>query len=170
MNNTVYYLTGFMAAGKSRLGAELAQLLEIPFADLDDYIEAESGLTIPMIFNKHDENGFRALERKYLFQLIEHYRGVLSLGGGALHNQSMVNSIKQTGTLVFINTPLNVILDRLYEDEKRPLLRDASGNMKSKEQIKKQLTALYKKRLPLYKQADINFKPQPEATIQENSR
>lgn len=170
MNKTSYYLTGFMAAGKSRLGAQLAQLLEVPFTDLDDYIEAESGLEIPVIFELYGENGFRNFERKYLLQLIEHYRGVLSLGGGALHNQSMVDSIKQRGTLVFINTPLNVILNRLYKDKKRPLLRDASGNMKSKKQIKKQLTSLYKKRLPLYKKADIHFKPQNEATIPENSQ
>jgi len=170
MTNRIYFLTGFMATGKTRLGEGLAQLMEVPFADLDDYIEAQSGLKIPMIFEQYGEKGFRTFERKYLFQLIENFRGILSLGGGALHNQLMVDPIKQKGILIFINTPLNVILNRLYKDKKRPLLRDASGKIKSKKQIKEQLTTLYQKRLPLYEKADLHFEPKAGASIPENSQ
>ena len=40
------FLTGFMAAGKSRIGRELASLLGHDFVDLDDQIEESTGVTI----------------------------------------------------------------------------------------------------------------------------
>ena len=166
----IYYLTGFMAAGKSRIGQALSELLGVSFADLDDVIEEQTGLLIPTIFEQQGEQAFRVFEKQYLLRLAQSYQGVLSLGGGALHDQSVVDAIKESGILIFINTPLNVILERLYEDMERPLLRDRSGNLKPKKQIKTELTSLYKDRLPLYKQADLHFTPTVGASIADNGQ
>ncbi|MGH7474029.1 MAG: shikimate kinase, partial [Candidatus Methylomirabilales bacterium] len=61
MRNIV--LTGMMGTGKTTVGRYLAERLEIPFYDLDELIEQESGLSIPAIFREQGEPVFRALER-----------------------------------------------------------------------------------------------------------
>ena len=54
-------LVGFMGAGKSAVGRELAAALGIPFVDTDDLIVAKAG-PIAAIFAERGEAGFRALE------------------------------------------------------------------------------------------------------------
>ena len=56
-------LVGFMGAGKSAVGRELAAALGIPFVDTDDLVVAEAG-PIPSIFAERGEAGFRALEAR----------------------------------------------------------------------------------------------------------
>ena len=60
------FLTGFMGAGKSTVGRELAVQLGCPFVDLDGLIEEASGQTIPELFSMHGESFFRQLETKTL--------------------------------------------------------------------------------------------------------
>ena len=55
-------LVGFMGAGKTTLGAELAALLDRPFVDLDREVEHVSGASIPQLFAERGEDGFRAVE------------------------------------------------------------------------------------------------------------
>src|ERR1700735_4348962 len=81
-------LTGFMGAGKSTVGAILARDLGWQFLDLDDVIEASSGLTVPEIFRDHGEANFRERERQALQQLNCQDKLVLALGGGAIESES----------------------------------------------------------------------------------
>ncbi|MEL7834981.1 shikimate kinase [Fodinibius sp. Rm-B-1B1-1] len=149
------FLCGFMGAGKSVIGRQLAESLECNYLDLDDRIEEKAGHAIPEIFEQEGEAGFRTLERQAILEVVREFEGVVSLGGGSLHNQHMVDHIKLNGLLVFIETPISVILERISADENRPLLLDEQGNSKSKETLQTELTALYEERLPLYKQAVI---------------
>ncbi len=151
------FLCGFMGAGKSLIGHKLAEKLERTFLDLDDKIEEKAGQSIPEIFDETGEAGFRTLERRALQEVIREFEGVVALGGGSLQNQHMVDHIKLNGLLVFIETPISVILDRISEDQNRPLLLDEEGNPKDRAQLKEELTALYEQRLPLYQQAVITI-------------
>lgn len=151
------FLCGFMGAGKSMIGRRLAKNLDIAFLDLDEKIELKAGQSIPQIFEEAGEAGFRTAERRTLMEVIREYQGVVSLGGGSLQNQHMVDHLKLNGLLVFIETPISVILDRISEDENRPLLLDEQGNPKTKKRLKTELTALYEERLPLYEQAVIKI-------------
>jgi shikimate kinase len=149
------FLSGFMGAGKSVLGKTLADKLEVPFLDLDDRIEANADQSIPEIFNQSGEAGFRTLERRALMEVVREFKGVVALGGGSLQSQHMVDHLKINGLLVFIETPISVILDRISQDPDRPLLVDEEGNPKPRETLEEEMTALYKERLPLYEQAVI---------------
>lgn len=149
------FLCGFMGAGKSLIGRKLAEKLECSFLDLDDKIEEKAGQPIPKIFDETGEAGFRTLERRALLEVIREYEGVVALGGGSLHNQHMLDHVKLNGLLVFIETPITVILDRISNDENRPLLVNEDGTPKGREQLENEMTALYKERLPLYEQAVI---------------
>ncbi|WP_445664759.1 shikimate kinase [Fodinibius sp. AD559] len=161
------FLCGFMGAGKSVIGKKLAKKLELSFLDLDDKIELETGQSIPKIFEESGESAFRVAERRALLEVIRKFNGVVSLGGGSLQNQHMVDHVKLNGLLIFIETPISVILDRISQDKNRPLLWDEQGNLKSEKQLKNELTALYEKRLPLYKQAAIQVKNDGRKNVEE---
>lgn len=149
------FLCGFMGAGKSVIGRKLAKVLEVSFLDLDDKIEEQTGQSISEIFEESGESTFRVAERRALLEVIRAFDGVVSLGGGSLQNQHMVDHVKLNGLLIFIETPISVILDRISQDENRPLLLDEQGNSKSREQLQNELAVLYEERLPLYEQAVI---------------
>src|SRR5205823_5743615 len=75
-------LIGLRGAGKSTLGAMLAEKLDVPFVELDRLIEQESGVSLSVIFDLYGQSGFRRLERRCLDDVIErHPRFVLATGG-----------------------------------------------------------------------------------------
>ncbi len=150
-----FYISGFMATGKSAIGRMLANKLELPFEDLDNVIEQKSGKTIPEIFEHDGEAHFRELEWKYLLELTREFKGVVSLGGGALHNQRVVDHLKVHGLLIYIDTPLDVIVERVRRNPKRPISKDEQGEIKSEETLKIELEALYSTRIEFYKQAEV---------------
>ena len=83
----VVCLTGFMGSGKSTVGRLLAAQLAWYFADLDEEIERESGLSISQIFSQKGEAVFREIEHQCLARVLasasaRNMRLVLALGGG----------------------------------------------------------------------------------------
>ncbi|HEX6981983.1 MAG TPA: shikimate kinase [Balneolaceae bacterium] len=160
------FLCGFMGSGKSTIGQLLATELGIDFQDLDLKIEENAGKSIPDIFKDSGETGFRRIERETLLQVIRNSEGVVALGGGSLQDQQLVDHIKLNGLLVFIETPISVILERICKDESRPLLLDKEGKLKSREKLKDELISLYKNRLPFYEQADIRLVNDGQQTAQ----
>lgn len=75
-------LVGFMGAGKSRVGREVARLLDWSFVDVDQEIEWRSGRRIPDIFRESGEAAFRALESSVTSELLSRPDVVLATGGG----------------------------------------------------------------------------------------
>src|ERR1700730_512883 len=78
-------LIGLSCAGKSTLGAQLAQEHEVPFVEMDREIEAESGLPLSELFSLYGQAGYRRFEGRCLTRIIKEYpRAVLSVGGGVV--------------------------------------------------------------------------------------
>ncbi len=78
-----------MGAGKSTVGALLADRLGGTFVDLDGRVVDKVGLSIPDIFAQHGEAGFRDYEEECLRECLSHVSGgVLALGGGTLDRQA----------------------------------------------------------------------------------
>ena len=77
------FLTGYMGAGKTTLGKAFARKLNIPFIDLDWYIEERFHKTVGELFTERGEAGFRELERNMLHEVAEFENVVISTGGGA---------------------------------------------------------------------------------------
>ena len=78
------YLVGPMGAGKTTVGRHLAELLGREFLDSDHEIERKTGATIPWIFEKEGEVGFRTRETVVLNELTSRKALVLATGGGAI--------------------------------------------------------------------------------------
>ena len=82
-NPTNILMTGFMGAGKTTIGRELARRLELPFADLDAEIEAAAGRSIAAIFAESGEAAFRELERDVAQRVLGGTESrVVAAGGG----------------------------------------------------------------------------------------
>ncbi len=75
-------LVGFMAAGKSTVGALVAGRLGLPFVDLDREVERLSGQPIPVTFAQLGEPGFRDLEREATERADGMVPAVIAAGGG----------------------------------------------------------------------------------------
>ncbi|MDQ4019257.1 MAG: shikimate kinase, partial [Actinomycetota bacterium] len=77
-------LVGFMGAGKTTVGREIARHTERPFVDLDDEIGRRHG-PVPRIFAEQGEAVFRGLESEELARaLASPVPSVIALGGGAI--------------------------------------------------------------------------------------
>lgn len=161
------FICGFMASGKSTLGKNLSEQIDWPYCDLDDVIEEREGKTIRDIFAEYGESYFREKEREYLAELSKNFHGVISLGGGALQNQQIVDQVKQHGLLLFVDTPLEQITQRVLSNTERPILFDDKGKIKSKETLFTELKTLYLGRKKYYKQAQVSIQTPLFPSVQE---
>lgn len=118
------FLIGYMASGKSTVGAHLGRLLHRSFRDLDQDIEQRVGMSIPEIIAEQGLEGFRELERAELLQLSDvAERCIVATGGGTACSKENLSVMHQLGRTVFLRVPEPVLLQRLREDSSvRPLL------------------------------------------------
>jgi shikimate kinase len=121
----IVYLVGMPGSGKSTVGAELAGRLGVPFVDLDVEIERREGRSITEIFEAEGEAGFRALEAKELLGASTHDPAVIACGGGVVLEPANRITLRNTGTCVFLDVPLDVLASRVRPDADRPLIREA---------------------------------------------
>ena len=77
-------LAGMSGTGKSTIGALVAQRLEWSVVDTDDEIVRTAGKTIPEIFDREAEVGFRRYERAELLLALSKTNVVIATGGGAV--------------------------------------------------------------------------------------
>src|SRR5919198_3370305 len=75
-------LVGLRGAGKSTLGARLAQELRVPFIELDREVEKEAGAPLTEVFAMYGQDAFRRFERRALERVLaEQPRAVIATGG-----------------------------------------------------------------------------------------
>ncbi len=147
-------LTGYMATGKTAVGKVLADLTGFDFVDLDDFIEAFTGISSAAIIRKYGERSLRVWENKALSELLmERDDLVLALGGGTITEAFNLHLLKNYALLVFLDTPFTKIIARLKEVRgDRPMLIMKNGKLDERA-----VEAHYRKRLPLYEQAHVRF-------------
>lgn len=143
----VIVLVGLMGAGKTRVGAELARTLGLPFTDADREIEQAAGMAIPEIFETFGEDAFRDGERKVMQRLLEGRGLVIATGGGAFIQPGIRAAIKEKAVSVWLRAELETLVARVSRTGHRPLLK--GGNPAEK------LRALMDTRYPVYAEADI---------------
>ena len=78
-------LIGLRGAGKSTLGAQMANERGVPFIELDREIEREAGTSMNEILLLHGQAGYRRYERRALLRIAEeHPDGVVMTTGGSI--------------------------------------------------------------------------------------
>ncbi len=149
MNHSVrpqVVLVGPMGSGKSTVGALLAAAYGVEARDTDADVEAADGRSISDIFVESGEAHFRDLERAAVEQALAAHDGVLSLGGGAVLDES-TRDLLAGHRVVFLKVGLAEAVKRVGLGVGRPLLL---GNVRSR------IKALLDERTPIYESvADV---------------
>lgn len=116
-------LVGFMGAGKSTVGKLLAETIGVPFIDSDEWIADKEQATVTEIFATKGEAYFRQLEKAFLDQLAHEQPAIVAVGGGLPCFGDNMLKLKELGLVVYINTSLQTLTQRLKNDrQNRPLL------------------------------------------------
>lgn len=143
-------LVGFMGAGKTTVGRELARQLGWRFVDVDDAIVEAAGRSVAQIFATDGESHFRTLENRALQACLAATQTVIAVGGGAVesrHNLELLAASGRTLT-VYLSAPLETLCARCEQaaaqpnTPRRPVFEDRAA-----------LSERYHRRLPLYQAA-----------------
>ena len=141
------YLVGMMGSGKTSTGRPLAEQLGYGFVDADAVIEQAAGCSIPEIFERDGEAGFRALESQVLNTIGQRHSLVVATGGGVVTQQENWGLL-HSGIVVWLDVVPEQLMQRLRADSTvRPLLQTDDPDAA--------LNALLNQRRPLYAEADL---------------
>lgn len=143
------FLVGMPGAGKTYWGSKIAEEFGLAFFDLDDFIAKQEQASIPALFARYGEAGFRERERKYLQKLIstEKRCTVVACGGGTPCFYDNIRLMMDAGIVIYLHADVAQLISRLQgSEESRPLL-------KGKADLSAYLTGLLDKRDGIYGQA-----------------
>ncbi|MGB7553886.1 MAG: shikimate kinase [Candidatus Korobacteraceae bacterium] len=146
-------LTGFMGAGKTTVGRALASLLDWSFFDLDHEIELRQKLLVRELFQLHGEEGFREIETDTLRSLLQQASSptVIALGGGTFVRPANAELLRRRGVrIVFLETAIEELQERC-----RVADQNSPENPRPLAATPEAFHALYARRLPFYRNADI---------------
>ena len=118
------FLTGYMGAGKTTLGKAFARELNVPFIDLDWYIEERFHKSIRELFAERGEASFRELERSMLHEVSEFEDVIVSTGGGTPCFFDNMDYMNRHGQTVFLDVHPDILFNRLrVATRQRPILQ-----------------------------------------------
>ena len=127
-NTNQLYLIGMMGSGKSSTAKALSLSLGWNFIDIDDELTKSFDMTINELFLRGEEN-FRKLEFAELQKHILKENTVIAVGGGAVSHKDSYE-LSSSKNCIYLKTSKNILLDRLKDDNSRPLL-----NVQNKDEV-----------------------------------
>mgnify|MGYP000368641183 CR=1 FL=1 len=147
------FLVGYMGAGKTTVGKELAKLAGLSFIDLDYYIEGRYHKAVSQIFAERGEEAFREIERNMLHEVAEFEDVLISTGGGAPCFFDNMEYMNRVGTTVFLDVDPKVLFSRLrVAKQQRPILQG-----KKDDELLDFIVQALEKRAPFYRQANYIY-------------
>jgi shikimate kinase len=113
------YLVGFSGSGKSTIAKLIGEMLQWPSRDLDELIVERSGMTIPVIFQREGEPGFRLRETEALHAAASgHGPCVVATGGGALTQSENRIFMASQGWIICLEARPETLLARIHQQLK----------------------------------------------------
>jgi len=147
------FLIGYMGAGKTTIGKQIAKCLEWPFVDMDLFIENRYHKTVPDLFAEKGEDFFRKIEQAILQEVAQFENTVISTGGGTPCFFDNMDLMNRTGITIYLKMPVSELIRRLTANkQERPLIKD-----KSMEELEQFITGSLAKREMWYSRASIVF-------------
>jgi len=135
-------LIGMMGAGKSSVGLCLQRWTKFALLDTDDIVASKFGISIPQIFSKYGEQGFRERETQALRGLALTKPSIIVTGGGIVLREENVDLLKRFGTLVWLDANEQTLFERASRVGTRPLLEGKNPRVT--------FARMLRARLPLY--------------------
>lgn len=146
------FIIGLPGVGKTTLGKTLANKINLPFVDLDKYIEEIQDLSISRIFTEGGESAFRNIEAHALRSFSQLNNSfIMACGGGTPCYNNNMDFMNQNGVTVYYQKPLTEIISQLKNDTvERPLLKNTTP-----EELPNYLNNLLTKREPYYLKSNV---------------
>lgn len=132
-------LIGMPSTGKTTVGSVLAQKLGCSFLDLDSMVEQIEGASLIQVMERKGAEYFRDMEYGLIKDLPRDERVVISPAGSIIFQKDAVAWIRENTFCVFLNTPFEVIENRLRSEPK------AVAGLKERG-----LKSIWDERMPLY--------------------
>jgi shikimate dehydrogenase len=155
-------LIGMRGSGKTAVGKVLAQRLGQELIEMDELIVQKEGMSIPEIVKEHGWEGFRDLEAEITAEVAKRDNIINATGGGIVVRESNIIKLKQNSLVVWLTADVDTLLQRIGEDESRPLLKGKTR--------REDMEITLAERMPLYqKAADITIDTEdktPEAVAE----
>jgi XRE family aerobic/anaerobic benzoate catabolism transcriptional regulator len=147
-------LLGLRGAGKSTLGAKLAEFMKIPFVELDHEVEKEAGAELGEVFAMYGQDAYRRFERRALERVLaQHERAVIATGGSLVTDPGTYKILLDRCVCVWLKaSPEEHMARVIAQGDMRPFSgRNATGRPSALEEIGKLLAD----RDRLYARADL---------------
>jgi len=142
-------LLGLRGAGKSTLGAALAQMLNVIFIELDREIEREAGTSLSEIFLMYGQPGYRRYEFRCLERILQgRAQCVIATGGSIVSEPATYDLLRASCLTVWLKAePAEHMARVMAQGDMRPM----AGNAQAMEDLERILAG----RAALYNQADV---------------
>jgi len=140
------FLIGYRAAGKTTVGRLLSRKLKIPFADTDHLVETAAGMPIKELVAREGWDAFREKETEAIAALRGTGLCVVATGGGAVLSEANRVMLKEMGSLIYLKTPPDRIVERLKRDARESGIRPQF----TAETLEAETMAVLARRIPVY--------------------
>ena len=117
------FLIGYMGTGKSTVAAYLHENCGMEVLEMDQEIVEREGMSISDVFATKGESYFRDVETNLLICIQSQENQVVSCGGGVVLREQNVELMKKSGQIILLTAQPETILERVKDDESRPLLK-----------------------------------------------
>jgi XRE family transcriptional regulator, aerobic/anaerobic benzoate catabolism transcriptional regulator len=150
-------LVGVRGAGKSTLGSRLAAELKLPYIELDQEIEKDTGIPLAEIFSLYGQSGYRAIEKRTLQRVLrERERAVISVAGGIVSEKETYEYLLANCFTVWVKAEPEELMARVIAQGD---FRVMAGNDRAMEDLRQILES----REALYRKADATLDTSGEA-------
>lgn len=152
-------LLGYMASGKSSVGAALARRLEWEYLDFDVEIERRTGAAVREIIETEGEEKFREMEAALTEEAADAGFVVLAPGGGWITRPEMLDALGPGTLAVWLQVTPEETVRRIKDDSiDRPFREHPDPADRIAEMLAE--------REPLYRLADLSV-PSDARTVEE---
>jgi shikimate kinase len=119
------FLIGYMGAGKTTIGKQIAKRVDWQFVDMDTFIENRYHKKVSTLFAEKGEETFREIEHSVLREISQFENTVISTGGGAPCFFDNMDWMNRTGITVYLKMSVSELARRLtFGKQERPLIKD----------------------------------------------
>ncbi len=117
-------LVGIKHSGKTTKGIHLAKQLNVPFFDIDNIIEQQTGKTCRELFSQEGFEAFQTAELTATKYIIEEQnkiiaegsvKAIISTGGGICENKLAIELLSEISTVVNIAISFDTAFDRIVK-------------------------------------------------------
>ena len=136
-------LIGMRGGGKTSVAKLLSEQLKKEFVDIDDLIEEREGMKIADTVERRGWEYFRDRESEVVADVAKRKDVIISTGGGVIQRPENIAALKENGLLIFLNTPAEILAERIDHDPGRPHLTEAASTQEEVEVILEERKKLY---------------------------